>query len=494
MSDNIDLEIYLVCFGHGPTSFGDCDFGDERRTRRLLSMIPHVLANPEGTITGAMDDDPAAVKAAYRFFDCDRVTHQAVLAPHRQVVADAICVSGTYLLIEDTTSITPASGDARGLGPVDNDGRTSGFWLHSTLAARLEFADGVSDRNTVDVIGLLQQQAWARRKKKKPKKESKDKRLARSRESARWAASLAGIKPSKSALRIYVADRESDIWEVFGRCKDAGASFVIRAAQDRALADDGGRVRAAVEAMSVRDTRLVELPRSQGESSRTAKLQLRFGTLELNSPYRPGQPAGSSTMPVNVVHLREIDAPKGVKPVEWLLLTDLPVQSVSDAWRVVGIYKRRWLIEEFHKGLKTGAGIEQSQLSTAGRLMAWCAVLSVVTTWLLRQKLHCALAQQPPLKPQEADADLLALLEKRRGRPKEGWTAKTLTHAIARAGGFLGRKSDGNPGWLTLWARLDSSAPPTPRLPPRHGGEKMWVMNSPRGEGDKSAPGLLAFL
>jgi Transposase Tn5 dimerisation domain len=414
-------------------------------------MIPHVLANPEGTITGALDDDPAAVKAAYRLLDCDRVTHQAVLAPHRQVVADTLAMPGTYLLIEDTTSITPASDDAWGLGPVDNQGRTSGFWLHSTLAARLDFADGLSDRNTVDVIGLLDQQAWAREEQKKPRKESREQRLARPRESARWAGGLVGIKPSKSALRIYVADRESDIWEVFGRCAAAGVSWVIRAAQDRALADEGGRVREAVEAMPVRETRLVELPRSQGEPSRIASLQLRYGRLEFNSPYRPGQPAGSNRMSMNVVHLREIGAPQGVKPVEWLLLTDLPVESVEDGWRVVAIYKRRWLIEEFHKGLKTGAGMEHSQLSTAGKLMAWCAVLSVVTTWLLRQKLRCALPEQPPLKPQDADADLIALLEKRRGCPKEGWTAKTLTHAIARAGGFLGRKSDGNPGWLTLW-------------------------------------------
>jgi hypothetical protein len=414
-------------------------------------MIPHVLGNPGGTISGTWDDDPAAVKAAYRLFGSDQVTYEAVLAPHRQVVAQAISLPGTYLLIEDTSPVTPASDDASGLGPVDNDGRTRGFWLHSTLAVRLEFADAVSDQNTVDVIGLFQQQAWVREEHKKPAQESKEQRLARPRESQRWAAAMADVKPPAASHCIYVADRESDIWEVFGRCADAGVSYVIRSAQDRALADEGGRVRAAVEAMSVRDTRQVELPRSQGEASRSALLELRYGKLELNSPDRPGQPAGTARRWVNVVHLKEVGAPEGVKPIDWLLLTDLPVESVSDAWRVVAIYKRRWLIEEFHKGLKSGAGMEQSQLATARKLMAWCAVLSVVTTWLLRQKLRCALPEQPPLDPKDADADLIGLLEKRRGRPKEGWTPKTLTHAIARAGGFLGRKGDGNPGWLTLW-------------------------------------------
>ena len=414
-------------------------------------MIPHVLINPGGTLTGSFPNDPAAIKAAYRLFDCERVTHQAMLAPHARVVREALALPGTYLLIEDTTSITPASGDASGLGPVDNDGRVQGFWLHSTLAVKIDFPDPLSDANHVEVIGLLAQRAWARDAKKKPAKESKEQRLARDRESARWASSLGGLEGPASARRIYVADRESDIWEVFDRCAKAGVSLVIRAAQDRALADEGGKVRAAVEAMDVADRRAVELPRSQGQAARTATLELRYGTLELNAPYRPGKPAGSSTRSVNVVHLREVDAPAGTEPVEWLLLTDEPVDGVAAAWRVVAIYKRRWLIEEFHKGLKTGAGIEHSQLGTAGKLMAWCGLLSVVTTWLLRQKLKCALPDQPPLTTGDADADLLTLLEKRRGAPKEGWTAKTLTHAIARFGGFMGRKGDGNPGWLTLW-------------------------------------------
>jgi hypothetical protein len=418
-------------------------------------MIPDILANPGGTITGVMDDDPAAIKAAYRLFDCDRVTHAAVLATHHKVVRAALAASGTHLLIEDTTSITPASQEAFGLGPVDNHGRTRGFWLHSTLAVRIDFADATTDQNAVEVVGLLGQQAWVRDEQKKPHNESRNACLSRPRESARWGAALATLRPSASARRVYVADRESDIWEVFERCADAGVGFVIRAARDRALADDGGveggRVRAAVEAMGVQDTREVELPRSQGEAARTARLQLRHGELELSSPPRPGVSAGKTAMSVGVVHVRETCTPAGVEPVEWLLLTDRAVTSALGAWRVVAMYKRRWVIEEFHKGLKTGAGMERSQLGAAGKLMAWCGVLSVVTTWLLRQKLLCALPEQPPLRPQDADADLLMLLEHRRGRPQEGWTARTLTHAIARAGGFMGRKGDGNPGWQTLW-------------------------------------------
>ena len=96
-------------------------------------MIPQVLINPGGTLTGSFPNDPAAIKAAYRLFDCERVTHQAMLAPHAGVVREALALPGTYLLIEDTTSITPASGDASGLGPVDNDGRRFSPAIRATV-------------------------------------------------------------------------------------------------------------------------------------------------------------------------------------------------------------------------------------------------------------------------------------------------------------------------------------------------------------------------
>lgn len=423
-------------------------------------MIPRLLANPVGTVTGAMGDDPAAVKAAYRLFDAPQVTHDAVLAPHRRFVREALELPGLHLLIEDTTSVVPAAQGAGGLGPADNDGDTRGFWLHSTLAVRIDFDDATSDANRVQVLGLLAQHAWVRKDQRNPRGESKRAKLARDRESDRWAASLTaalGRAPAVAGRCVLVADREGDSWEIFERCRAAAVGWVIRAAQDRALADDrveATRLRQAVEAMPVREVRVADLPRSQGQPARRdARLELRYGELELRAPYRPGKPPGWTTMKLNVVHVREVGVAAGGEGVEWMLLTDRPVRSTADAWRVVAIYKRRWLIEEFHKGLKTGAGVERSQLATADKLMAWCAVLSVVTTWLLRQKLTSADPEQPPLRPGvDAEADLLALLERRQpGVGAGGWTARTLTRAIAKAGGFLGRKGDGDPGWLTIW-------------------------------------------
>lgn len=435
--------------GIGECSFGACDLNDVRRERRLLKMVPVVAARATGCMTGTFTK-AAAVKAAYRLFENEHVTHEALCAPHFALVREGLSRPGQYLLIEDTTEVAPASEGAKGLGPVDKRGKAKGFWLHSVLSLQIAFS-GSSDENEVEVLGLLNQHIWARPAQKRAQNRTRKQRFTEARESLRWAAMLAVLPPAADVQRIYVADRESDIWEAFERLEAAGVNFVIRMSHNRAVAGEGEFMLPAVEAMPVREVRAVEIPRSQGEKKRVAQVELRYGALTVKSPRRPGAAAGSKTMGITVVHLREIGAPKGAEPLEWRLLTDLPVNNNLDAWRIVAMYRRRWTIEEFHKGLKTGAGMEKSQLSTLERLSAWCGVLSVVTVWLLAQKIKSHDDEQPELRPEEADPEVLEILEAQGERPEEGWTARDLNVAIAKLGGFQGRKCDGEPGWLTLW-------------------------------------------
>jgi hypothetical protein len=152
------------------------------------------------------------------------------------------------------------------------------------------------------------------------------------------------------------------------------------------------------------------------------------------------------------VEVREVHAPAGVKePLHWLLLTSLPCATWAQAQRVMGYYTARWWIEEYHKALKTGTGVETSQLERADRLEPLIAVLGVVAVRLLSAKL---LARSRPDSFEAAMSfgpTALALLEKKLGPPKDGWTNRNLIRAVARVGGFIGRKSDGEPGWQTIW-------------------------------------------
>jgi hypothetical protein len=155
---------------------------------------------------------------------------------------------------------------------------------------------------------------------------------------------------------------------------------------------------------------------------------------------------------VGVVEVKEGHAPEGVKePLYWILLTSLPCSTKAEVQRVVGRYPARWWIEEYHKALKSGVGVEQSQLERGYRLESLIGVLAVVSVRLLSTKM---LARSRPESFEAAESfgpPLLELLEKKLGKPKGGWTNANVMIATARLGGFIGRKSDGMPGWQTIW-------------------------------------------
>jgi hypothetical protein len=153
-----------------------------------------------------------------------------------------------------------------------------------------------------------------------------------------------------------------------------------------------------------------------------------------------------------------LDAPPTVKePIDWVLLTSLAVPELSAAMEVIGYYEKRWLIEEWHKALKTGCQVEGRQLHTSQGLEALTGVLSVVAVRLLQMK------EVGRREPHRAARDLvparyLELVHRARrgqGRP-EDWTVRDFFRGLAGLGGFLGRKSDGEPGWITIWRGWDA--------------------------------------
>jgi hypothetical protein len=246
-----------------------------------------------------------------------------------------------------------------------------------------------------------------------------------------------------------VGDREADIFETFGRCQENLWHFIIRANQPRALADQGGSVFTAVAAGRKLGRFFVDLRARPGQGARRAKVAVRTCTVSLRGPWRPGGWLEPCT--VQVVEAREMDAPQGVEPIHWVLLTDWPCQTLQEAMRVIKAYTRRWLIEEYHKCLKSGTGIEQSQLATAQHITALLGILAVVAVRLLHAKLLARTRPQEPVGPEELGPEAMTILQKKFGRPRGGWTNQYLLVDIARLGGFLARKSDGSPGWITIW-------------------------------------------
>jgi hypothetical protein len=435
-------------------SFGQASLGDLRRTSRLVKVAAALRAGAccggGGTITSVIAS-PDQAKAAYRLLDCDSVTHESVIAAHVEHVREQLaCEPGVHLLIEDTTALEyQGLEQARGLGPI-GESFTRGFWLHSTLAVRWD-----EQANQCEVLGLAGQKAWAReairpkrRKSKGRGKESNHARQSRSdRESMRWAFALSELDPiPEGSEQIYVADRESDIYEVFERCRTSGRALVIRATHPRALAGEleGGDLLSAVGHAPVLGVSEVEFPKE----ARTARLEIRSIQVQLRGPVRPGGRLPNCML--NVVQAQEIDAPAGATPLSWTLITDLPVATLAQCHRVIGIYRCRWLIEDLHKGMKTGLRIEQSQLSDYRRLAALAGIVSVVAVFLLQTRHAARTCGEQKLDESKIQPAMLKVLKKLHP-PKTKATARWFWISIARLGGFMNRKGDGDPGWQTLW-------------------------------------------
>jgi len=428
--------------------FGFAHLGDQRRNKRLMNIAEHLAAKPGGTLPQAFPQW-AELKAAYRFFGQSGVSFERVIAPHLERTRTACAEAGEYLLIEDTTVLDyshhPATEDLGVIG----DGAGRGFELHSALAVRVE-GWTLEQRPEGLLIGLFDQQCHTPRPA--PENETRGQRLSRPRKSQKWAASFkcAGGPPEASQW-VYVADREADCYETIQKCRQHGVDLVIRACQDRRLAGQSEHLRAAVAQAPVLGQTTVEVRARGGQPARTAIVELRSVRVDLDGTWRPG--GCQSPLPdVGVVEVREVNAPEGIKePLHWILLTSLPCATWAQAQRIVGRYTARWWVEEYHKALKSGAGVQDSQLERAYRLESLIAVLAVVAVRLLSTKM---LARSRPESFEAAmsfGAEMLGILENKLGKPKGGWTNQNVLVATARLGGFLARKHDGMPGWQTIW-------------------------------------------
>lgn len=429
--------------------FGSAQLGDRRRTHRLVTVASALSQCPSGTLPAAFPDW-TELKGCYRLFSNPEVTYQKILTPHWERTRRHCCEPGEYLLIEDTTDLDYSSHrHCQGLGQVGNEyGR--GLCLHSTLALRVEAWD-LNHCPDITALGLIGQKCWARPKSSgRKKKENWRQRLLRARESERWAEVLQHLPPRPpEATWIYVADRESDLYEAFERCVAQHLDFIIRAQYDRTLAQEDQGLLTTVREAPVLGCFELEVRTRKDRPARTAKLELRSATVTLKGVWRPG--GRRPQLEVNVVLARELDVPAQEQPIEWVLLTSLPVQTFVQARRIVARYAKRWTVEEFHKALKSGVQVEKSELETAQRLQALIAVSVVIAVRLLNTKLLARAHPDQPVDAQTFGPEALEILSARYGEPLGGWKYASLFLAIARLGGFLARRRDGDPGWITIW-------------------------------------------
>ena len=427
--------------------FALVQLGDQRRTQRLVKIATRLAQSPGGTLPQALPGWEE-LKAAYRFFSQPKNAYEPILRPHWERT-EAVCrESGEYLLIEDTTLLDYSRHRAtEDLGINGSRGR--GLRLHSTLALKVTAWD-LEQKPEVVVVGLMHQRCWAQARR--PEGESQAQCFQRSnRASGRWAEVLLACRgPAAPGSWTYIADREADFYEPIQRCQQRGVDFVIRARHKRCLADEAGYLLDSLNQAEPLGSTEIELRARPGTSARRAVVQYRSRRVCLSGPWRPGG-WQEDLAAMNVVEVKEVDAPADGEALHWILLTSLPCASLTEARRIAGRYASRWHIEEYHKALKSGAGVEESQLSKAYRLETLIAVLALVAVRLLHTKLVARALPEQRLDPEAVGAEALRILEARVGRPPKGWTTGALWVAVAKLGGFIGRKNDGPPGWKNIW-------------------------------------------
>jgi hypothetical protein len=313
------------------------------------------------------------------------------------------------------------------------------------------------DRSTGQVLGQAGAMTYYR--KRVPDQETRAERLARTRESELWGDLVDQVGPCRANSHwTYVFDRGGDNFDAMCRIQKQGCHWIIRAGKlNRKVIDTSGKLRYlrdAIRQATVLGTYELSLRSRPGQAARTAKLRVSVTTVTLPRPaHLPHEVRGNGirSITTNVVIVEEFDTPKGVTPIQWVLLTDEPVETFAQAWEIVECYEQRWLIEEYHKVLKTGCNIEGHALRTAARLEAMIGVVVVIGIRLLSLKMEARNAPETPARKHVPTTWLTALKGLRKRVQLTELTVYQFFRELARVGGFLARKGDGEPGWQTIW-------------------------------------------
>jgi hypothetical protein len=388
----------------------------------------------------------------------ERVDPDELLAPHVQQTARRAAAAKNVLVLHDTTTFSFKGESPReGLGRIKKGGQ--GFSAHVGLVVS-------HDGAPLGVAGVV---PTVRDAPLRPRAETRSKVYDGPVEFDRWGQLLDQCFEHLPGCRpIHVMDREADAYELFGKIFDAGQEFVIRCKTDRVLDVPSGSgpsklydaleltrhvLTREVEVSSKKPDRLARLRKVEKRMGRVATLEVGVTTVELrHPPYTGGKSRKGSLLPrsirVNVVHVLEVDAPDGQPPIEWILHTNLPVDTAEQVGAVIDAYRRRWMIEEYFKALKTGCAFEKRQLESMGALLNALALFVPIAWRLLVLRQLSRATPDAPATRALSTRQLQILRARGKVRLSENPTLREAMLAVAAEGGHI--KNNGDPGWMVL--------------------------------------------
>jgi hypothetical protein len=440
------------------------DFGDERLNRRYELLLDRLSDKPTLSIPAACRG-LAETTAAYRFFDSDRTDAAKVLRPHHDATVERIRMHEVVIVAQDTTELELIRKQERVGGPLNDESRW-GLYVHPLLAMTPERVP----------LGVVTAKIWSRdpeefAKSQEEKRRARKAKPIEEKESVRWlegyqsACALAAETPNTTI--VAVSDSEGDIYECLQAGVDGKADYIVRGCQDRALLDEEHSLllqtlacKAALGKMKIRvskreastgdETKKRKLPRA----GRIARVTIRAAKVLLRGPARPGLKLAD--IYVNAILVKEENPPAGEEPIEWLLLTSLPIATFGEVTTALNYYCCRWEIEIYFRTLKSGCKIEKLQFERQDRFEV-CLAMYMIVAWRVLHVLMLG-RECPKMRCDavlaEAEWKSVYVIVTNEDAPAKPPLLSDMVKLIAELGGYLNRKHDGPPGPQTMWIGL----------------------------------------
>jgi Transposase DNA-binding/Transposase DDE domain len=441
--------------------FGSAKLGDPRRVRRLVAVAAEAARRPAGQVTAVFDDD-AEREGAFRLVGNVGVRGDDIaLAAHQACARRSAGEEWVFVAVDESSLNLTDTKRRKGLGHVG--ARFIGAQGMQVITAMAVTPQGVP-------LGLCGQKYWVRVSRSTRRSAKHDLRKTEEKETQHWITVMQQVREvysteAASTVPWFQIDREGDAWPILLQARAANQRLTVRASHDRRLETEGERRHLwdTLEQQACLGSYELDIPpkpERRLSKQRTAKVrQGRHATIEVRAgsvtlSLLDERTAQRHTQAISAVLAREVSAPEGEEPIEWLLLTTAPVTKLEEAKLVIFGYTQRWRIEDFHRAWKSGVcDVEDTQLRGRDRIIRWATILASVAVRTIRLTYLARHQPQRPALEEFSRAELDAiLLASKRTRHLRGTTPSILDAVtfLAKLGGYTGKASGGPPGPLVL--------------------------------------------
>ena len=430
--------------------FETLKFKSARLERRFKMVMSDLSEQPDKSIWLA-SGSRANAKAVYRLIANEKCEKESILRAHREAVNTRN--EETVLLAAQDTMAVNYGGHKKTEKLGYNCEKSLGINCHNCV---LMTQFGVP-------IGLLSQSVTTREESKNEKSHhEKRTRPIKEKESNRWLETMqtASANAPQGAKLIHIADREGDIYELYALAESTGESFVIRAFHNRIDTESAHIMDILSQSAAAGKVKTV-IPANHAAKSREreAVFSVRYKSFNVKKPqilYREKDLPPFLTL--NLISVKEENAPQGCEPIEWLLMTNLELDTVEDAVRAIDFYRHRWKIERFHFVLKSGCEIEKIQQRSVDGIELVILMYSIIAIHIMQLTYTARTAPDTPcdlIFSKDEWKTLYRAANYTREVPDKPYSMALAVRYVAKLGGFLGAKSDGEPGLKVIWIGLN---------------------------------------